>query len=60
MAKSQEGFKRGQGRYAGDVKIREANNDAGNSTSRPRELDWEKLRNKNGRDSGASYKNASK
>jgi hypothetical protein len=58
MAK--QGYQKGLGKYASEVKISEGKNDAGNSTSKPRELDWDKLRNKNGRDSGASYKNASK
>jgi hypothetical protein len=60
MAKSQEGYKRGQGRWASDVKLTEGRGDPGNSSGKTAEADWAKLRNKNGRDSGPSYKDASK
>jgi hypothetical protein len=40
---TKQGYVRGQGRFAKDVKISEGNGDPGNSSGKTRELDWRKI-----------------
>jgi hypothetical protein len=54
MPKAKQGYQRGLGKAAAEVKI----NNAPQKAEKPRELDWSKLENKNKRDSGASYRDA--